>query len=302
MITQLPLRSSARSALRTMTALPVTRCLHISRTKPFSKPSLLPQSIRKYSTPPPPPSHLRSQFESSSFPPPSPSIQPTPKRSFRPYIYATAFLLLGVTAGQYVHFLLAPPALPPAGTFQDNGMITYIHKQASKLPIVQSLSTDPAWTSHDAYTSLPPQERSSRLTTGPLAGARALGGYQRIFQNIDTGETIVVIWFGGVLAGWPGVTHGGVTATVMDESLGRCAIRQFPSQTGVTANLELNYLKPVVTNSFYVIRANPVLEGKTERKCWVNGRLEGLDGRVCVEARALFVVPKGYATRALKEF
>jgi len=112
---------------------------------------------------------------------------------------------------------------------------------------------------------------------------------------------VTVVWFGGAIAGWPGVTHGGVIATVMDESLGRCAIRQFPGRSGVTANLELNYLKPVVTNSFYVIRAVPE-QGVTERKCWVQGRLETLEGRVCVESRALFVVPKKYKTRALKEF
>jgi len=180
-------------------------------------------------------------------------------------------------------------------------MVEYLTSQASKLPIVQSLSTDPAWTSHDAYTSLPIPERSARLTTGPLAGARALGGYQRVFQNAETGEVVTVVWFGGAIAGWPGVTHGGVIATVMDESLGRCAIRQFPGRSGVTANLELNYLKPVVTNSFYVIRAVPE-QGVTERKCWVQGRLETLEGRVCVESRALFVVPKKYKTRALKEF
>lgn len=95
------------------------------------------------------------------------------------------------------------------------------------------------------------------------------------------------------------MTHGGVTATLMDESLGRCAIRQFPGRTGVTANLELNYLKPVVTNSFYVIRAVPEL-GATERKCWVSARLETLEGVVCVEAKALFVVPKKYATRKIE--
>jgi hypothetical protein len=78
----------------------------------------------------------------------------------------------------------------------------------------------------------------------------------------------------------------------MDENLGRCALRQFPSNTGVTANLELNYLKPVVTNSFYVVRAVPE-KGFTERKGWVTGRLETMDGRVCVEAKGLFVVPKG---------
>ncbi|PVH80164.1 hypothetical protein DL98DRAFT_515652 [Cadophora sp. DSE1049] len=301
MITQLPIRASAQSAMRATISRPIRRCLHSRKVGAFSKPSFL--QYRQYSTPPPetPPRDLRSQFASTSPEPISPSVQPTPKRSLRPYIYATIFLLIGLTAGQYTRLILAPPPLPPAGTKEDDLMVEYLTSQASKLPIVQSLSTDPTWTSHDAYTSLPIPERSARLTTGPLAGARALGGYQRVFQNAETGETVTVVWFGGAIAGWPGVTHGGVIATVMDESLGRCAIRQFPSRSGVTANLELNYLKPVVTNSFYVIRAVPE-QGVTERKCWVQGRLETLEGRICVESRALFVVPKKYTTRALKEF
>lgn len=79
----------------------------------------------------------------------------------------------------------------------------------------------------------------------------------------------------------------------------------FPSNTGVTANLELNYLKPVVTNSFYVVRTSPIVDGEkkaNDRKCWVGGRLETLEGLVCVEAKALFVVPRRYQTRALGEF
>jgi acyl-coenzyme A thioesterase PaaI-like protein len=198
-----------------------------------------------------------------------------------------------------VRLVLAPPPLPPAGSKEDTFMIEHLQKQAEKLPIVQSLSTDPNWTSYEAYSSVPDPELSHRLTTGPLGGARAIGGFQRIFWNKESGEIVTVIWFGGAIAGWPGVTHGGVTATIIDEILGRCAIKQFPAQTGVTANLELNYLKPVVTNSFYVVRAIPE-KGFTERKGWVSGRLETVDGRVCVEAKGLFVVPKGIKLRRLE--
>jgi acyl-coenzyme A thioesterase PaaI-like protein len=171
-------------------------------------------------------------------------------------------------------------------------MVQFLQKKGKKLPIVQSLSTDPNWTSYEAYSSVPTIERPHRLTTGPLGGARAIGGFQRVFWNKESGEIVVVIWFGGAIAGWPGVTHGGVIATSMDEILGRCALKQFPAMTGVTANLQLNYLKPVVTNNFYVVRAIPE-KGFTERKGWVTGRLETLDGRVCVEGKGLFVVPKG---------
>jgi acyl-coenzyme A thioesterase PaaI-like protein len=178
-------------------------------------------------------------------------------------------------------------------------MTTFLHDQASKIPLVQSLTSDPNWQSWDAYSVFTPDERPHRLTTGPLGGTRGLGGYQRIFHNASTGEFISVVYFGGALAGWPGVTHGGLIATILDESLGRCAIRQLGAGTGVTATLELKYLKPSVTNSFYVVRCMPVLEGASERKRWVEGRLETIDGRVCVEGRGLFVVPKGYKTREI---
>lgn len=180
-------------------------------------------------------------------------------------------------------------------------MVDFLQKQGENLPIVKSLSTDPAWEYHDAYTSLPTEDRARRLTTGPLAGARAVGAFQRIFFNQDTGECVCVIWFGGAVSGWPGVTHGGLVAIIMDEQLGRCAIRQFPSQTGVTANLDITYLKPTVTNSFYVIRSFPSKEGLTDTKAWVHGRLETLEGKVCVEAKGLFVVPKKFKTMVIAD-
>jgi acyl-coenzyme A thioesterase PaaI-like protein len=295
MIIRLPLRAVSRPAV----FRPASRSPRCSRLVNDKGPS---RNARQYSTPPtieaeaPKPKDLRSQFSSSI--PERPSVPPTPKRSLRPYIWSALFLSLGLLTGQYVRLIVAPPPLPAAGTKEDELMVSFLKEKAEKLPIVQSLSTDPNWTSHDAYTSLPEQERPRRLTTGPLGGARAVGGFQRIFINKDTGETVSVIWFGGAIAGWPGVTHGGVTATILDETLGRCAVRQFPAQTGVTANLEMNYLKPIITNAFYVIRAQPV-EGHTDKKCWVNGRLETLEGAVCVEAKGLFVVPKGYKTRVI---
>ncbi len=178
-------------------------------------------------------------------------------------------------------------------------MVERIQKQAEKLPIVKSLSSDPNWEASDAYQHVSLAEHHSRLTTGPLGGAKAIGGFQRIFRNKESGEVVNVIWFGGAISGWPGVTHGGISATIMDETLWRCAIPRFPSKTGVTANLNLNYLKPAITNAFYIIRAIPVIEGATDTKQWVYGRLEKLDGTVCVEGRGLFVVPKKLETNAL---
>lgn len=180
-----------------------------------------------------------------------------------------------------------------------------IHERAAKLPIVRELSADPAWQSWHAYEDRTNSEEKRRgsVTAGALSGSKALA-YQRVFWNPATGELVNVVYFGGGTSGWPGVVHGGALATVLDETLGRCAILRFPSRTGVTARLELNYKKPTVTNAFYTVRTRPVAEEgeggldkdgkrKSDRKLWVQGHVEAEDGRVCVEARALFVVPKG---------
>ncbi|KAI0125160.1 HotDog domain-containing protein [Xylariales sp. AK1849] len=244
-------------------------------------------------------------------PHPGPTPRPKPKRRRRRgLVYAALFLLLGTSIGSLFRLSISPPPLPLPGSDQDTSIVSSIHAKAAELPIVQSLSSDPSWTSWDAYTESPP--RGPRVTSGPMSGSRGLA-YQRIFHNRETGELVSVIYFGGALSGWPGVVHGGALATVLDESLGRCAILRFPARTGVTARLELTYKKPTVTNAFYVIRVKPVLgEGdndlvgkdgtrKSDRKLWVEGNVATEEGKICVEAKALFVVPKGSKLKPLSE-
>lgn len=290
MITRIPVRVLSSPAISRIVVRISSRCPNCSRSPTYLlQPRRQPQ--RLYSTP------SSSIPESSSIPPPP--NNPAPKRSLRPYIYASIFALVGVVFAQYVNLLIAPPPLPLPDTHEDKLMVEYLRKAAEQLPLVKSLIEDPNWVHHEAYDGFGDEEKSHRLTTGVLAGARGVGAFQRVFYNEDTGEHVCIVWIGGAVAGWPGVTHGGLTATLMDESLGRCAIKQFPAKTGVTANLELNYLKPILTNAFYVIRAIPQREGATDQKQWVSGRLETLDGKVCVEAKALFVVPKKFKTRPI---
>lgn len=72
--------------------------------------------------------------------------------------------------------------------------------------------------------------------------------------------------------------------------MGRVALRSFPAGTGVTANLNLNFRRPVAPGRWYVLHAQA--GETTERKATITARLEDLDSRVCVEAMGIFVVPK----------
>ncbi|KAI1881741.1 hypothetical protein JX265_000567 [Neoarthrinium moseri] len=234
---------------------------------------------------------------------PQPQLPPskTPKRRRRGVVAALVFLFVGTGIGSLFRLSVSPPPLPAPGTREDELLLPSIHDKAAKLPIVQLLSSDPSWESWSAYESR--SERSPSITSGPMSGSRGLA-YQRIFYKQETGEMTSVIYFGGALSGFPGVVHGGALATVLDETLGRCAIVRFPARTGVTATLDLTYRKPTLTNAFYVIKTRPVVleadevvgnDGtkKSDRKLWVEGNIQTLDGKVCVEAKALFVVPKG---------
>jgi acyl-coenzyme A thioesterase PaaI-like protein len=199
-----------------------------------------------------------------------------------------------------MRWIIVPPPFPLPGTEEDKFIVDYIRQDAEKIPLVKALSQDPSWKFYDPYDVISASHAPHMLTLGTLSGARGIGAFQRVFYN-ESGECITVIWFGGAIAGWPGVTHGGLSATVMDEALGRCAMAQFPGKSVVTAKLDLNYMKPAVTNAFYIIRVKPNQEGSTENKQWMHGRMETLDGKVCLEAKALFVVPKRFKTKSLTE-
>jgi acyl-coenzyme A thioesterase PaaI-like protein len=54
-------------------------------------------------------------------------------------------------------------------------------------------------------------------------------------------------------AGWPGILHGGLTFTLMDEALGWALY--FHGLTGVTARAETRFRQPIPIGSNLVIRA-----------------------------------------------
>ncbi|KAI1320414.1 HotDog domain-containing protein [Xylariaceae sp. FL0255] len=248
----------------------------------------------------------------------------------RAYPFRFAFIFTaGLALGTVGKFTLVPPELPEPGSKEDLDLLSSINERGVTLPIVQQLSADPAWSSWEAYSGLTKQPtapapsttsssseydttatQAGRITSGPMSGSAGLA-FQRIFRNSMTGEVISIIYFGPSLAGWPGVVHGGALATVLDESLGRCAILRFPSRTGVTANLELQYRGPTWTNQFYIIRSKPIMppekediaadgSRRSDRKLWVEATMESAEkGKTCVEAKALFVVPKSLQLKPL---
>lgn len=113
-----------------------------------------------------------------------------------------------------------------------------------------------------------------------------------MFWNDKEKKIVSVVFLGPGLEGWPTMVHGGALGTVIDENLGRVAIRHFPARTGVTANLNLNYRAPVYSDNFYTLHTTLDQERSTDRKAYAKCEVRDMAGRLCVEASGLFVVPK----------
>lgn len=79
--------------------------------------------------------------------------------------------------------------------------------------------------------------------------------------------------------------------TLLDECLGRATLGPLPKHTAVTANLNVDFRRPVPLERVVFVRAVTTrVEG---RKAWVEGALcDAESGVVYVEAKGLFVQPK----------
>jgi acyl-coenzyme A thioesterase PaaI-like protein len=84
--------------------------------------------------------------------------------------------------------------------------------------------------------------------------------------------------------GQPGIAHGGISALMVDHTLG--VANNWAKNSGSTARLVLNYRKPVPLFTPLTLRAKQV--GAEGRKIFTEGTLYA-NGEVCVEAEALFV-------------
>jgi acyl-coenzyme A thioesterase PaaI-like protein len=87
--------------------------------------------------------------------------------------------------------------------------------------------------------------------------------------------------------GAPGLAHGGVIATSMDEAMG--VLNRLLMTPAVTVHLEVDYVRPVPVGTTLHIRTE--IMGKVGRKLYTAGtaRLNDPEGAVAVEAAALFL-------------
>lgn len=241
--------------------------------------------------------HVKADLFSRNLPT---GFKPLFKKLF-PYI---GLLVLLDTAGiiyffpqiQTIYSILSAPSaseslLSPSTSSLTNSIAQHIRTH----PIAQALRADGSYTESRPHLRLPQPMRQHSLTAGVLAGPGRIVVPPLVFCDDLRGKLVSLAFLGEDLCGHPGIIHGGLSATLLDESMGRCGLAALPNRMGFTAQLTVNYRKPVKAGSYVVIKAEVV---KTEgRKVWVTGRIEGLEdgemeGEVLAEAEALFVQPR----------
>jgi acyl-coenzyme A thioesterase PaaI-like protein len=114
--------------------------------------------------------------------------------------------------------------------------------------------------------------------------------------NLKERQFHSLVTLGKNVCGHPGIVHGGLTAALIDETLGGINYmlkkhKLLPSGPAFTVHLEVDYKKPVPAGSHVICTAS--LESNDGRKTWVTATVSSQPGGdVYATGKALFVVPK----------
>ncbi|MFI6093612.1 PaaI family thioesterase [Streptomyces sp. NPDC051218] len=108
-------------------------------------------------------------------------------------------------------------------------------------------------------------------------------------DRVDGDAVEAVVELGRAYEGPPGFAHGGVTALLLDEVLGRAVVEA--DRFGMTAGLTVHYRRPVPLRTPILLRAS--VSETRGRTTTVTGtvRTQDAPGTVLVEATGLFVQP-----------
>ncbi|KAF9355727.1 hypothetical protein BGX34_010288 [Mortierella sp. NVP85] len=146
------------------------------------------------------------------------------------------------------------------------------------------------WKMADPYWYLTKTTRPHHLMAGTLRGENMLSVHPLKFERKDKKAIVLFMHLGRSLCGHDRIIHGGLLGTVLDEATGMVALPNLPYHVGFTANLNINYRKPVQADQFVMVKAEfEKIEG---RKGYTKASIHDLQGNTLVECTALYISPK----------
>jgi uncharacterized protein (TIGR00369 family) len=118
-----------------------------------------------------------------------------------------------------------------------------------------------------------------------------VGLHLQFYEDLENQRIVVPISIPEQYQGYPGIAHGGILATILDETSGRAIMMgEEDAPFWVTAKLELRYRKPTPTETPLTIVGWVVKQRR--RSAEVAGEVRLADGTVTVEASAVVVRPR----------
>lgn len=263
------------------------------------------------------PTYIRGlRFQTTASPAPlspiqSPDVRPeAPQQAsrLRRFAFASALFFISFVAGgamaaapvaEAVNGFLNPPTDEETLSIFEPSTpaATEINARIVNHPLAQKLRAQEGMTESRPHLKIPPAMRPHNLTGGTLLGENKIEVPPLTFseKNGELPTLVQISYLGSALCGHPGIVHGGLLATMLDEGLARACFPALPNKVGVTASLKIDYRVPCPGNSYVVLKAQTTkVEG---RKAWVTGWIELLgdddgEGTKLVEAEALFIEPK----------
>jgi acyl-coenzyme A thioesterase PaaI-like protein len=117
-----------------------------------------------------------------------------------------------------------------------------------------------------------------------------VGLHLQFYEDHQNQQIVVPIAIPEAYQGYPGIAHGGILATILDETSGRAIMMGTEDAPfWVTAKLELRYRKPTPTETPLTIVGWVVKQRR--RSAEVAGEVRLADGTVTVETSAVVVCP-----------
>lgn len=137
---------------------------------------------------------------------------------------------------------------------------------------VRKLKESSSYVMHRQSEKVPPPHRDYHVGQGLLYGPSKLEIDPVVFSDDENHKIHVIYHLGQNLSNEKGAVHKGVLALLLDEALCYCGFPTLPSKRGVTAALDISFVKDVPVDSTIVLNAQ-VVENKG-RKCIIKGTLE----------------------------
>jgi hypothetical protein len=138
----------------------------------------------------------------------------------------TAYTVGSLYPPDLATFISPRPAPPPPlfDTPEAKAQTEALEDQLQNLPLLKELRSrkdNQDWYECRPYTNIPDQVRMNNLTAGALSGPGRLAVRALIRVKNDESEALGFIHLGRALCGHDGIVHGGLMATLLDESMGR---------------------------------------------------------------------------------